>query len=160
MTNAEIRARIVEYALWGCQHQPSIHYAQVRPIPHTKAALQRLPFATDCSGFATMAYQWAGAEDPNGNGYNGAGYTGTLLQHGTQIAHSTPDGKFVGKTPRPGDLIFFGDFPGHHVTIMEKTVRGAWLTISHGQEIGPAEILNHREWLAQRRNFEVRSYLS
>ena len=55
-----------------------IHYRESRPIP----ALDRprsLPLETDCSGFATLCYSWAGAPDPNGNGFSGEGYTGTML---------------------------------------------------------------------------------
>lgn len=150
------RQKIVDYCEWAMDHADSIHYAQVRPIPHAK--LRALPLTTDCSGFATMAYQSAGAPDPNGLGYNGRGYTGTLLNHGEKIAWW--DGRLVIKRqPKPGDLIIFGDPPGRHVTVFLKVWRGAWLTCSHGQEIGPVQILNARERLAQRRGFQVRSYL-
>ena len=40
---------------------------------------RRLPLTTDCSGFVTLCYAWAGAPDPRGLGYSGQGWTGTLL---------------------------------------------------------------------------------
>lgn len=156
MSAATIRQAIVDYCEWAMDHSDDIHYAQVRPYP--KRA-KTLPMTTDCSGFATLAYKFAGAPDPNGLGYNGQGYTGTLLQHGTKIAWGGPTGQYEGKTPRPGDLVIFGDAPGHHVTVYLRTVGGAWVTCSHGQEIGPIQILNAKERLAQRRGFQVRSYL-
>lgn len=151
MTPAEtkIREKIVEYCEWGIRSQARIHYAQIRPIPHgTPAAMKTLPLATDCSGFATMAYKYAGAPDPNGSGYDGHGYTGTMLQHGVKVT-----------TPLPGDLILFGAFPGHHVTLYMETWHGAWLTCSHGGEYGPIRILNHREEMAQGVPYQVRRYL-
>lgn len=149
------RQKIADYLEWAMDHADSIHYAQTRPMPKLP---RKLPMTTDCSGFATLAYKDAGAPDPNGLGYNGQGYTGTLLTHGEKIAWW--DGKLVVKRqPRAGDLIIFGEAPGHHVTVFLKVWRGAWLTVSHGQEIGPVAILNNRERLAQRRGFQVRSYL-
>ena len=46
----------------------------------------------------TLCYKAAGAPDPNGNGYDGTGYTGTLVQQGRW----TDD-------PEPGDLVFYGE---------------------------------------------------
>lgn len=162
MTVAEanaLRAKIVDYFEWAEAHADLWHYAQVRPIPHDRTKLQKLPVTTDCSGYVTMAYEFAGAPDPNGLGYNGAGYTGTLLQRGERIAWYDGTRLVMKRQPRPADLIIFGEPPGHHVTGFKKVWHGAWLTSSHGQEIGPISILNNRERLAQRRGFEVRSYL-
>ena len=58
-----------------------------------------LPPLADCSGFATWVYYAAGMGDPNGAGFNGTGYTGTLWAHGSSSGHQ----------PKPGDLVFFGD---------------------------------------------------
>lgn len=140
-----VREKIVDYCEWGIANQAQIHYGQVRPIP---AKPRKLPLVTDCSGFATLAYKWAGAPDPNGRDYNGTGYTGTLLAHGDQVA-----------APLPGDLIIFGEAPGHHVTVYMETWHGAWVTCSHGTELGPVRILNHQESLHQHRPYQVRSYL-
>ncbi len=49
------RQWIVQFAHWACAHEPQIHYAEIRPIPHvTPHVLPHLPFTTDCSGFSTM----------------------------------------------------------------------------------------------------------
>ncbi len=144
-STAKIRAAIVDYCEWGVTNNAQIHYAQVRPIPtHAKD----LPLVTDCSGFATLAYKWAGAPDPNGNDYNGQGYTGTLMRHGRKVV-----------TPLPGDLLIYGPFPGHHVVVYMETWHGAWIVCSHGQEIGPLRMLQHREELVQGWKPMIRSYL-
>src|SRR6516165_1763307 len=102
--NQGIRAKIVANAKWGLQHAGSIHYEQRRPMdglhnPH------KLPLYTDCSGYVTLCYKWAGAPDPNGYNYSGQGYTGSLLNHMRQIMRSQL---------RPADLIVYGYFPGEH----------------------------------------------
>ncbi len=140
------RQKIVAYCEWGIANAAQIHYAQVRPIP--LAHPKHLPLITDCSGFATLAYKAAGAPDPNGNHYSGAGFTGTLMKHGRKVTK-----------PQPGDLIIYGAFPGHHVTIFMYEFHGAWVVCSHGQEIGPLRILNHREEIAQPSGVQIRSYL-
>lgn len=141
-----VRAKIVAYCEWGIAHAADIHYAQKRPIP--VAQPRRLPLATDCSGFATLAYKAAGAPDPNGLDYNGLGYTGTLLRHGRAVT-----------VPLPGDLIIYGDYPGHHVVVFLYEWHGAWVVCSHGQEIGPLRVLQHREEIAQPGPRQIRSYL-
>jgi cell wall-associated NlpC family hydrolase len=54
----------------------------------------------DCSEFVTLVYKAAGVVDPNGRGYNGTGYTGTLVANGTRTSN-----------PQPGDLVFYGTGP-------------------------------------------------
>ena len=76
-----IRAKIVNYARWGAENTFQIHYAQVRPMDHLNK-VQVLPWYTDCSEFVTTVYHWAGAPDPNGFGYSGYGFTGSMLDHG------------------------------------------------------------------------------
>jgi hypothetical protein len=121
----QIRGVIVANAKWGLHHAGEIHYAQSRPIdglfhPH------KLPLHTDCSGYVTDCYKWAGAPDPNGNSYNGQGYTGTLLNHMSQISRSQL---------KPADLIVYGYFPGEHVVIYI----GGGMCISQGSEADPRE---------------------
>lgn len=125
-TRAAKRQLVVAFFKWGIAHQPLIHYAQTRPIPQCiRGKLPKLPLTTDCSGFVTMAYQYAGLPDPNGLKFNGQGYTGTLLSHGKATSK-----------PKPGDIGIFGGSPGHHAV-------GAigWGSDpdceSHGQEAGP-----------------------
>ena len=126
--SASLREKIIANAEWGIHNEPRIHYQQSRPImglghPHL------LPLTTDCSGFATLCYKWAGAADPNGNGYDGQGFTGTLLSHMKHIPR---------EQVQPGDLVVFGPPPGHHVAIA-LDAHGNTLA-SHGQESGPNRI--------------------
>jgi hypothetical protein len=126
---AGVRERIVANGRWGVEHEPQIHYRESRPIdglghPH------KLPLTTDCSGFVTDCYQWAGAPDPNGNNYNGQGYTGTMLSHCRHIPASAV---------QPGDLVVWGPFPGEHVALVIEP-GGDPLLVSHGQESGPLSI--------------------
>lgn len=149
-TAMSMRQRIVDFCEWGVENQPGIHYAQVRPIPIRPVAVKRTPIVTDCSGFATMAYRYAGAPDPNGNKYNGQGYTGTLLKNGNAV-----------KTPMPGDLLIYGPpgGTGDHVVIYMYTWHGAWIVCSHGQEIGPLRMFQHKEEMFQGYKPMIRSYL-
>src|SRR5262252_2074000 len=120
-----VRAAIVAHAKWGVQHAGEIHYAQSRPMDGL-FHVHKLPLHTDCSGFATLCYKWAGARDPNGLGYNGQGYTGTLLNHMREIRRAQL---------RPGDLIVYGYFPGEHVVIYI----GGDMCVSQGSEPDPRE---------------------
>lgn len=121
-----LRSAIVENALWGVTNKVRIHYAQTRPIQGIGRP-RRLPLSTDCSGFVTLCYNWAKAPDPNGNGYNGYGYTGTILQHCLSITRSAA---------RPGDLVVFGGGSGDHVVVIVGTGANP-AVVSHGQEAGP-----------------------
>ena len=104
------RQAIVANALWGAQvatqRPKQIHYGEVRPI---RGADRALPLTTDCSGFVTLCYQWAGAPDPNGGKYNGSGSTGMMLEACAHIAS---------RTAQLGDLVVFGDPPGTHVVLI------------------------------------------
>ena len=124
-----IRDRIVQFAQWGINNEPQIHYEQRRPMDGVDQP-RKLPLRTDCSGFSTLCYKWAGAPDPNGQNYNGQGYTGTMLQHGRQIAKSAV---------QPGDLVVWGPNPGHHVALVLEGGADP-LLCSHGQEKGPFPI--------------------
>lgn len=125
-----LRAQIVAGARWGIANEAQIHYVQARPIDGLHHARQ-LPLRTDCSGFATLCYAWAGAPDPNGLGYSGLGYTGTMLRRMTAIPLAAV---------QPGDLVVWGPPPGHHVAIVLETGGADPLLCSHGQERGPLEL--------------------
>lgn len=134
-----LRDDVVANALWGVAHEPDIHYRQSRPIdglnqPH------KLPLYTDCSGFVTCCYAWAGVVDPNGNQYDGAGYTGTLLF----LDHVTRD------ELQPADLIVFGPGNGDHVVIVVDNKGSDLLCVSHGQEAGPIKVRLSQETKAHR----------
>jgi hypothetical protein len=120
------RARIVAAARWGVAHQPQIHYAEKRPFPVQPAGtLPRLPLTCDCSAWVSICYRAAATPDPNQSDWNGMGFTGTLLKHGTKVAK-----------PQPGDVVIYGPSPGHHAALV---VGGGSdpLTVSHGSEAGP-----------------------
>lgn len=127
-------AGVVKNAQWGVANEPSIHYQQRRPIDGLTQPF-KLPLYTDCSGFATDCSKWADAADPNGNGYNGSGYTGTMLAHCQHISQAEA---------RPGDFVVYGNYPGEHTVIIEVPGTDP-LTISHGQEAGPMRVRNSVE---------------
>ena len=58
----------------------------------------------DCSSSVTGEDWIAGNPDPNGLGYNGQGFTGTLAVHGTRVAKATK-----------AALGFYGNYPYKHV---------------------------------------------
>jgi cell wall-associated NlpC family hydrolase len=124
-----LRDKIVANARWGIANEPQIHYEQLRPIDGLHEP-RKLPLRTDCSGFVTLCYAWAGAPDPNGLGYSGQGYTGTLLEHMQAIAADAA---------QPGDLVVWGLPPGHHVALVLEPGPDP-LLCSHGQEAGPVAI--------------------
>ena len=131
----EIRNQMVSNAEWAIEHTSSIHYEESRPMPIT-IAIHHLPITTDCSGFATMMAKWAGAPDPNGRGYDGSGFTGSLLSHLPHIG---------GQDAKRGDLVVLykvdGDLAdGDHVVILLQDVAGHPdpFVASHGREDGPS----------------------
>jgi Putative peptidoglycan binding domain/NlpC/P60 family len=124
-----LRQHIVENARWGMTNEPKIHYRQSRPMDGLHEP-RKLPLSTDCSGFSTLCYAWAGAPDPNGLNYSGLGFTGTLLQHMKRIPQSAV---------QPGDMVVWGGDTGHHVALVVEAGPDP-LLCSHGQEKGPFAI--------------------
>jgi hypothetical protein len=118
------RERIVAAARWGIANEPRIHYGQARPFPLSR----RLPLTTDCSGFVTLCFFLAGAPHPNGLGYDGEGWTGTLLRHLPAVGRL-----------RPGDIVVWGVYPGHHCALVLEPAADP-LLCSHGRERGPLAI--------------------
>jgi cell wall-associated NlpC family hydrolase len=121
-----VRRKIVAAARWGIANEPRIHYGEIRPIPLAKA----LPLTTDCSGFVTICFYLAGAPDPNGLGYSGYGYTGTLLDHLDAVE---PD------EAKRGDIVVWGVYPGRHCAVVLEPGDDPLLA-SHGRERGPISI--------------------
>jgi hypothetical protein len=146
-----VREKIVTAARWGIEHEPEIHYGEIRPIPLHR----RLPLTTDCSGFVTLCYYLAGAPDPNGYRYSGYGWTGTLLRHLSAIGPTDV---------RKGDIVVWGAYPGRHCAIVLEADDDP-LLCSHGMERGPIAIRFSAEcrhqppqitWLTHaRRSFEA-----
>jgi len=111
----------------------SISYSQSRPIQ--LVGPDHLPTHGDCSGSVTMIYEAAGFADPNGRGYDGYGYTGTLVAHGHPVKRSDI---------QPCDLVFYGSSsarpgfpagsPTHVAMVMDR--KGAIFTF--GSDPGPS----------------------
>jgi len=91
------RQKIVNAGLFWYGHRSSIAYSQVRPFQLCKP--QQVPSRWDCSAFVTNCHYAGGAPDPNGRGYDGQGYTGTLINHGHKVNFNDLE---------LGDLIFYG----------------------------------------------------
>ncbi|MFP2907861.1 peptidoglycan-binding domain-containing protein [Pyxidicoccus sp. 3LFB2] len=122
-----LRAKIVAEAQWGLANAGAIHYRQLRPMDGIHQR-RKLPLDTDCSGFVTLCYKWAGAEDPNGLGFNGQGYTGTLLGHLDAVTQSQV---------KQGDLVLWSlNGAGKHVALVLEPGTDP-LLVSHGEEAGP-----------------------
>jgi cell wall-associated NlpC family hydrolase len=122
-----LREKIVAEARWGLTNTAAIHYKQDRPIDGLNQR-RKLPLYTDCSGFVTLCYKWAGAGDPNGLGFNGQGYTGTLLAFLTDVPQSQV---------KPGDLVLWArNGKGEHVALVLEPGSDP-LLVSHGEEAGP-----------------------
>ncbi len=91
------RGAIVAAAAYWYSHRYQIAYSQYRPFQRGRPPW--VPSRWDCSGFVTCCYEAGGAPDPNGRGYDGLGYTGTLMERGTSISKSAL---------KPADLVFYG----------------------------------------------------
>lgn len=128
-------------------HEPQVHYAEIRPMRTIGLTEQQLmhvlnaggSITMDCSESVTCLCKWAGLSDPNGLGFNGSGYTGTLLTH---LPHySNP------KVAQTGALVVFGPGTGDHVCmVLEPDHKdGNPLLWSLGQERGPLKIRLHDE---------------
>ena len=119
--------------------QPKIHYSQFRPLTSFGDPPSH-GFTTDCSGLVISAFYWADlwlpakVKDPGGYGYDGNGWTGSILE--TNKTRRVPlDRKFF-----IGDMALFGSSLRHtsHVTICRRngdTMSSIWT--SHGSERGP-----------------------
>ena len=105
-----------------------------------------LPWEGDCSSTVTW-YRFAANHmapgkwpDPNGEGYDGEGYTGTMLEHGRAIAESEHEAD---------DLAFYGH-PVEHVAIIVARNE----VVSHGSAGRPRLLgLNYRSDLAEIRRY-------
>lgn len=81
----EVLAEIYKYWDELVDNQGSVHYSQMRPW--RKIDPIRYPIWLDCSSTCIYTAWLAGAKSPDPvNGYNGYGYTGTLISGGFRIA--------------------------------------------------------------------------
>jgi len=90
------RRVIVATAMFGYYHRDEMHYMPVRPMEDMNPP-PNINSSLDCSEYATWCYKAAGAPDPNGYGYSGWGYTGSMIEHGKETG-----------SPKPGDLVIYG----------------------------------------------------
>src|SRR6516164_2846251 len=100
-----VQNKYMEVLNYILAHPQNWRYDEIRPIPVWLPYKTTEVIVTDCSGAVTLAAKWAGATDPNGNHFNGYGYTGTILDHCTNISRLML---------RPSDLVVFGPYPGLH----------------------------------------------
>ena len=112
-----LRGAVVAECHQAWVNRAAFDYQQARPMAsslnHDSAAHGR----TDCSAYATLAFKDAGAPNPNGHAYDGAGWTGTLVAHGQWTDR-----------PRPGDLAFYGPSRKNtkHVTVFDEDATGVY----------------------------------
>lgn len=154
--DASVQQRLVAYATYLASKASMIHYSQEIEGSHRRMSIvrDRLNFPPltheiweDCSGAVTGLYWKCHLPDPNNRGYDGYGYTGTMVTNGQRISLSP--GAW-----RIGDLLIYGPSLSntHHVTmVIGKDCR----VFSHGQEAGPLILpWNYRDDLiAVRRYF-------
>jgi len=126
----DVRNQIVQWAEWGVANHAGFTYSEGSDRMEGVHKPGVTPCVCDCSAFVTYCYSWAGAADPNGQGYDGEGYTGTLLSHGTEI----PLSEVI-----PGDVIVYGPGTGEHTALI---VQGGAdpLTVSMGEQGDPSYI--------------------
>lgn len=141
------RNRVVANAMWGYHNRDRIGYEQWRPIDGHGHPF-KLPLETDCSGSVEDWYEWGHGPDPSRLGFDGQGYTGTQVDHGTATRH-----------PQGADLNFYGwDYRVHgpmHVTIQVSSSDKSDLSVSHGTNAGPS-LVQRKYWGAY---YESRSYI-
>jgi cell wall-associated NlpC family hydrolase len=150
---AQERSAAIQAAVVALNNRGAVHYTQdARRWDGINRGLLgargQFPSFADCSSFVTWCL-WNGMrlhnlpDTVNGQGWH-AGFTGTLLDHGTRVSG---DGAVV-----PGDLALYGSGrPGKHVAICI----GGGLVISHGSEAGPLKLaLHYRNDL-----MEIRRYI-
>ncbi len=136
------------------RHAGQIHYRQFRPMdttdwtePHLRSILSGgSDVWMDCSEGVTALCKWAGLADPNGNHYNGYGFTDTLYKHLTKHYHD-------GRHALTGAIVIWGDYPGTHHTAMVRHADpkyGNPLLWSMGSESDPRFISLVDETRAQR----------
>lgn len=114
-------------------------YSQTRPLPHPP---QHGHIVTDCSGACTYLAELCKLPDPNGRHFDGWGFTGTLLDHCNQITRAML---------KPGDLVVFGAYPGHHVAAV-LTADDDPMLGSHGRPGDPRQVSLSIEAAAQAAN--------
>lgn len=146
----KVAQAIVNTAIYTYNMRAQIHYSQGShrmDFVRLKIRPPKVPTETDCSGIATFDYWAAYAPDPNGNHFNGYGYTGTMAGHGVQVRIKSI------KDAKPANLALYGRRPNFsHVVVCIGGGKG----ISHGSEPGPLLVnLDYRGDLAEIRRYPM-----
>jgi len=131
---------MVRWAIWAIEHRGLFDYTEGpgrMSMIHLPPGETASRISADCSGFATGCAKWAGAPDPNRQGFDGEGYTGTMLEFCAHIPFANV---------RPGDLVVYGPGTGEHVCVVIALVKQAGKLVdlrlaSHGREGDPREVL-------------------
>jgi hypothetical protein len=108
-TDRHVRARIVNAAQWLVAHNHGCTYSEGADRFSSLDKPYEVPFVSDCSSGVTDLYCWAGAPDPNKLGYDGEGYTGTLMKAGKRIS---------ARAARPSDIVIYGPGLGWHAALV------------------------------------------
>jgi len=127
----DVRSTIVEWANWFAHNKTTHPFVYSEGSDRMSAIGQwplKYPVHCDCSAFVTLCYWLAGAADPNGQGYDHEGYTGTLLSHGKGVT-------VVEATV--GDVIVYGPGDGWHTAVIVEAGPDP-LTVSMGQNGDPS----------------------
>lgn len=136
--NVARRNRLVAIARYMQQHAALIHYQQRRPmeLPHLGFDNVQgrfrggLTVSADCSEMVTALFKWAGCHDPNGDNYDGAGWSGGMYAY--LRGHYTNPAQ-----AHPGALGVYGPGGDEHVIMVIEHDNHDPLVFSHGSEIGP-----------------------
>ncbi len=126
------------------QHKAQLGYSEgadrMEGERMTWAQLQSLleghgEFEGDCSSTVTEILRWAGYADPNGQGYDGEGYTGTIMDHLPEI----PQAQIA-----LGSIGIYGKAPGVHAIMALEGYKGDATSIwSHGAPQGAISTLGY-----------------
>jgi cell wall-associated NlpC family hydrolase len=127
-----VREQMVAAGFYWYSHRMQIAYSQYRP--YALGSPGWIPSRWDCSGFVTVCHYAGGAPDPNGRGYDGEGYTGTLCDFGSRVNDVS--------SLKPGDLVFYGYSSGNgpafppgsptHVAMYAGYLNGVHMVLSMG----------------------------
>jgi hypothetical protein len=159
MTTKQVdtRAAMVAWANWFVQpaNKKGVTYTEgPERMDFLKSPRGHIPYSTDCSGFVTMVCWCAGTDDPNGLGYDGEGYTGTLLSHELHVAMWAKNAKGITYDELiPGDLVVYGPGTGWHVGFIVEVHGPDVLTVSMGEQGDPSYV-----WMKEPTNVPSRGF--
>jgi len=133
----DVRKGIADFCRRSIEAAGPWHYQQQRPMKYLGVSPDATHYS-DCSEHATEAYYWArkttgiAVPDPNHSGYNGYGYTGTLI-----------DNPKVSSPYQIGDLAIYGNSTGdteHVCTCYYAGDASSSVWCSHGSEEAPYDV--------------------